>query len=91
MVLVLSKAEMEDIWQNKSVGYFQNLKKTLKKSKRYKVMLEPYSIIRHEVIVKEVIASDKQSAVWQVKNEAGKIVRERGIDVHSYYERVFEI
>lgn len=39
----LSKSEMEDIWLNKPVGYFQNLKKRLKSTKKYKIRLSPYT------------------------------------------------
>ncbi len=38
----LTKAEMEDIWQNKPVGYFATLKKTLKGTKTYRLKVMPY-------------------------------------------------
>jgi len=39
----LSKAEMEDIWRNKPVGYFSRIKKDLKSTKKYKIKVSPYT------------------------------------------------
>lgn len=40
---MLSKAEMEDIWNNKPVGYWERYKKTLKGTKEYKIKISPYT------------------------------------------------
>lgn len=38
--MILSKAEMEDIWHNKPVGYWDRYKKTLKKQKFFSVEVQ---------------------------------------------------
>lgn len=40
--MYLTKAEMEDIWRNKPVGYFSTYKKTLKVTKVYKIKVTPF-------------------------------------------------
>lgn len=47
----LSKAEMEDIWSNKPVGYLSSLKKSLKGTKMYKIKLTP---LRYTELTTEV-------------------------------------
>lgn len=39
----LSKAEMEDIWSNKPVGYLSSIKKSLKGTRMYKIKVTPFS------------------------------------------------
>jgi hypothetical protein len=51
-MMELTKAEMEDIWQNKPVGYFATLKKSLKGTKKYRLQLEPYT---YNYLPKEII------------------------------------
>lgn len=60
--MYLTKEEMEDIWRNKPYGHFDNIKKTLKNTKLYKVSVKPYIYNYLPTEVFEVRAFDKENA-----------------------------
>lgn len=64
---MLTKAEMEDIWLNKPVGYFANYKKNLKGTKLYKIALEPYTYAKMQREVFEVRAKSVDYAIAEAK------------------------
>ena len=64
---MLTKAEMEDIWQNKPVGYFSTFKKNFKGTKHYKIALEPYTYAKMQREVFEVRAKNVEYAVSEAK------------------------
>jgi hypothetical protein len=77
---MVSKAEMEDIWNNKPVGYLKYLMKRNKKASLYKVKLQPYQrklLDEHEV---EVRAKKKDDAVMLAQNETRKKYPDQQID-----------
>jgi hypothetical protein len=88
--MILSKAEMEDIWYNKPVGYLQTLKKKLAKSKKYKVTLEPYTKIRHKCVTVEIISTSRELAAEQAKRDLTEKLNKNGITVDGFYQTVSE-
>jgi hypothetical protein len=63
----LTKAEMEDIWQNKPYGYWTQLRKINKGKKRFKVKIQPYTYNNYEVREVMVMAKNKDSAFDEAK------------------------
>jgi hypothetical protein len=58
----LSKAEMEDIWRNKPIGYFASYKKSLKGKKRYKIKVSPFTRNYLPVETYEILARNLDEA-----------------------------
>lgn len=69
-MVMLSKAELEDIWENKPYGEFTKLVKSTKGKKRYKIKTVAYKMIE-EVLGEEetiVLAKDPKDAVSSVNH-----------------------
>lgn len=67
MTLKLTKAEMEDIWNNKPIGYFKSLVTSKKKLKKYKVSITPFKTQWFEKKQYEVLAKNKADAEDQAR------------------------
>ena len=65
----MTKSEMEDIWYNKPYGHFDYIKKTLKKSKMYKVHLTPITYVEGEPDAFYVRATSRDLAIGLAKVE----------------------
>lgn len=73
----LTKAEMEDIWQNKPIGYFATLKKRLKDTKKYRLQLEPYT---YNYLPKEIFEV-RAKTIGDAQFEARSLYREKHKDL----------
>lgn len=67
--MILTKAEMEDIWYNKPYGYIVSLEKKLKGSKMYRVKLTAINYTPGPSEELEVRGSSKLDAEITAKNE----------------------
>ena len=77
---MVSKAEMEDIWNNKPVGYLKDMMKRNKKTPLYKVKLQPYQRKLLDVHEVEIRAKKKDDAVMLAQNEIRKKYADQQID-----------
>ena len=77
--MILSKQEIEDIWYNKPVGYYQDLKKKLKKQKFYSVELQTY---QYSYGVKEAFAV-KATNKYEAELAAKELYKKK-YDVEKY-------
>lgn len=66
--MILTKAEMEDIWYNKPVGYYQDLKKRLKKQKLYSCEVQTFKYVYGEKEHYAVKAESKYGAELEAKS-----------------------
>jgi hypothetical protein len=87
----LSKTELEDIWRNKPYGHFQSVKKRLKRSKKYKVVLEPYKQTRYPVETSEVLAVSRELAIETVKIEVRSKFEKLGMVIDGFYQSAYEV
>lgn len=64
---MLSKEEMEDIWQNKPIGYLKSQMSRLKKLKKYSCVVVPYKYVYGEkdvfVVKVETVYSAELEAI----------------------------
>ena len=67
--MIISKAELEDIWGNKPFGYLKKHKNELKKYKTYFVSFRPYNINRLQDDKFKVRAISKYMAETQARKE----------------------
>lgn len=65
--MFLTKSEMEDIWHNKPIGYLDKIKKSLKGTKNYNIVLEPYNYARMQSEVFVIRAKNTEEAVREAK------------------------
>lgn len=65
--MILTKAEMEDIWYNKPYGHFANVKQKFKGTKIYRIALEPYTYAKMQREVIEVRAKNVEWATAEAK------------------------
>lgn len=79
-MISLTKAEMEDIWHNKSYGYWDQLRKKNKGMKRYKVKIQPYKMDYYEVRELVVFAKNKTSAFDAAKYQIYDEYKPTGLD-----------
>jgi hypothetical protein len=82
---------MENIWYNKPYGHFQDLKKKLKKSKKYKVILEPYKQTRYPAEASEVIATSREMAIEMAKLDVRDKFRKLGYEIDGFYQSAYEV
>jgi hypothetical protein len=76
----LTKAEMEDVWNNKPYGYWTHLRKNNKGMKRFKVKIQPYKTDYYEVRELVVIAKNKESAFDEAKFQIYDEYKSTGLD-----------
>lgn len=76
----LTKAEMEDIWQNKPVNYLKLLKGRMKGQKLYSVDVQAYSMNKHERVSIKVASTSKSLAEWKARDEYKKMYPDIKID-----------
>ena len=79
-MISLTKEEMEDIWQNKSYGYWKRYRENNKGKKKYKVKLRPYRNDYYEEKEFVVIAKNKEDAYSVAKNQMYDIFKGQRID-----------
>ena len=60
---MLTKAEMEDIWNNKPVDHLKYLMKKNKNTSLYKVTIQPYERKLHDIHEVEVRAKNRDDAI----------------------------
>ena len=66
---MLTKQEMEDIWNNKPIDYLKNIVKKNKNLKKYKVTFKPYSYTYHDEITATVMAKNSRDAEFAANRE----------------------
>ena len=88
---MLTKTDLEDIWYNKPYGHFQDLKKKLKKSKKYKVILEPYKQSRYPAEASEVLATSREMAIEMAKLDVRTKFRKLGYEIDGFYQSAYEV
>lgn len=77
-MLNLSRAELEDIWNNKPYGYFTNLRKNSKNLKRFEVHAQPYKRLDVEVFKTTVYAvSASSTQIEDAKKDLRKQILEK--------------
>lgn len=81
---MISRSEMEDIWNNKPYGYLKVLKKKLKNKKKYRVKLQPYSYNFHDTYEIEVMAKDSADSYVEAKNIVIEKLKDKKIDGWRY-------
>jgi hypothetical protein len=67
-MIELSKAEMEDIWNNKPAGYLKNVKAARKGMKKFVVQIQGFERIKGPAEVFTVITKTKNDAMWQAQS-----------------------
>lgn len=83
--MYLSKEEMEEIWRDKPVGYFQNLKKSLKNTKKYKIQIEPYT---YNYLPKEIFEiRAKNIGEAQIEARSNYITKHKNLRPDGYIYR----
>jgi hypothetical protein len=87
----LSKTELEDIWRNKPYGHFQSVKKNLKKSKKYKVVIEPYKQTRYPPETYDMIATSREMAIAMAKLEVETKFKKLGYEIDGFYQSAYEV
>lgn len=75
---------MEDIWNNKPVGYLTDLRKRNKNTKLYKVKLQPYTRISYEIHEVTIRARNKDAASLIAREEVLKQYTDKKIDGWFY-------
>jgi hypothetical protein len=78
--MMLSKVEMEDIWNNKPVGYLKDLMKRNKKSSLFKVAVQPYERKLHDLHEVEVRAKNRDDAIAFAQKESRSKYTDKKID-----------
>jgi hypothetical protein len=58
---MLNKAQMEEIWNKKPVGYLKSFNKTNKSHKWYKVIMKPFKLDYYE---------EREVKVWSTEHQA---------------------
>lgn len=66
--MILSKSEMENIWQSKPYGYWQSYKKRIKKQKFYSCELQTFKWVYGEKETYAVKAESKYAAELEAKS-----------------------
>jgi hypothetical protein len=66
---MLTKTEMEDIWNNKPVDYLKDFMKKNKKTTLYKVTVQPYERKLHDMHDVEVRAKNRDDAIALAQKE----------------------
>lgn len=79
-MISLTKAEMEDIWHNKSYGYWDQLRKKNKGMKKFKVNIQPCKNDYYEVIELVVFAKNRSSAFDAARHQIYNEYKPTGID-----------
>lgn len=82
---MLTKAELEDIWNNKPYGYIKTINKKLKKSKKFSVSLQPITYTYHEKYTTEVVALNETDAYQEAKSEYIKKYPEININAWNLF------
>lgn len=85
---MLSKQELDDIWENKPYGYFTQLKKTLaskEKLNKYKITARQFKIEEVELATAEEEVYAKNQDAYQVRDAItrlqNKLTKSNGFDV----------
>ena len=77
---MVSKAEMEDIWNNKPVGYLKDMMKRNKNTSLYKVKLQPYQRWLLDIHEVEIRAKNKDEATTLAQKEIRSKYPDQQID-----------
>jgi len=76
----VTKEEMEDIWQNKPYGYWNQYRKQNKGNKTYKVKFQPYRKDYYEAKEFIVVAKNKDEAYIIAKSQMYDMFKDQPID-----------
>jgi hypothetical protein len=77
---MLNKAEMEDIWNNKPVGYLKDLLKKNKNTSLYKVTIQPYERMLYDLHEVEVRAKNRDDAIALAQQHVKRLSNDYKID-----------
>ena len=77
---MLTKAEMEDIWNNKPVGYLKTMMKRNKNTSLYKVTIQPYERKLHDIHEVEIRAKNRDDAIALAQQHVKRIGIDQKID-----------
>jgi len=77
---MLNKAEMEDIWNNKPVGYLKNMMKRNKNTSLYKVTVQPYERKLHDMHEVKIRAKNKDDATYLAQKQIRSEYTDQQID-----------
>lgn len=76
----LTKTEMEDIWQNKPYGYWEQFRKKNKGLKKYKVTIQPFKTDYYEKRELIVMAKNSTAAFDVAKFQIYDEYKPTGLD-----------
>jgi hypothetical protein len=77
---MLTKTEMEDIWNNKPVGHLKYLMKRNKNTSLYKVTIQPYERKLHDIHEVEIRAKNRDDAIALAQQHVKRIGIDQKID-----------
>lgn len=77
---MLTKVQMEDVWNNKPVDYLKNFMKKNKKTSLYKITVQPYERKLHDMHDVEVRAKNRDDAVFLAQQHVKKLGTDKKID-----------
>lgn len=78
--MIMTRKEMEDIWENKPHGYFKQHRKNIKKMHRYKVKLKPYVYTWYDTEELEILAKNIDDSYDEAKQIITKKYKDKNID-----------
>ena len=77
---MFTKAEMEDIWNNKPVDYLKTMMKRNKNTSLYKVTIQPYERKLHDIHEVEIRAKNRDDAIFLAQQHVRKLGTDQKID-----------
>jgi len=77
---MFTKAEMEDIWNNKPVDYLKTMMKRNKNTSLYKVTIQPYERKLHDIHEVEIRAKNRDDAIALAQQHVKRIGIDQKID-----------
>lgn len=77
---MFNKEEMEDIWNNKPVGFLKSALASRKGMKKFSVTIQPYKKDMYDSHNVVVIAKNREASFLQAKVEVSKLYEGKKID-----------
>lgn len=75
-----TKEEMEDIWNNKPVGFLKIETSRRKGLKKFSVVIQPYVKTLYDIHCLTVNAKNREDSFYQAKLEVAKLYEGKKID-----------
>lgn len=87
---MLSKQELEDIWENKPYGYFAKKVKTMKGKTKYRILTVAYKTVEEVLGEEEAVvwAKDSKEAVSSINHDASVQTLRRKLSLPTWEPKV---